>query len=96
MTAFAALGSKGWADRARADLERVGGRRPRSSGELTPTERQIVELAAEGLANKEIARTLDLAVHTVEVHLSRAYARLGVRSRAQLAARLSEPEPINP
>ncbi len=94
--AFAELGSEGWADRARADLERVGGRRPRSSGELTPTERQIVALAAEGLANKEIARTLDLAVHTVEVHLSRAYARLGVRSRAQLAARLSEPEPINP
>ena len=58
VTAFAELGSDGWADRARADLERVGGRRPRSSGELTPTERQIVELAAEGLANKEIARTL--------------------------------------
>ena len=96
VNAFAELGSDGWADRARADLERVGGRRPRSSGELTPTERQIVELAAEGLANKEIARTLDLAVHTVEVHLSRAYARLGVRSRGQLAARLSEPEPINP
>jgi DNA-binding NarL/FixJ family response regulator len=96
VAAFAALGSDGWAYRARADLERVGGRKPRSSGELTPTERQIVELAAEGLANKEIARTLDLAVHTVEVHLSRAYAQLGVRSRGQLAARLSALEPINP
>ena len=42
------------------------------------------------MANKEIAQALDLAVHTVEVHLSRAYARLGVRSRTQLAARLPE------
>jgi DNA-binding CsgD family transcriptional regulator len=40
------------------------------------------------MANKEIAAGLKLAVHTVEVHLSRAYAKLGVRSRAQLAARL--------
>jgi DNA-binding CsgD family transcriptional regulator len=88
--AFDVLGSTGWADRARSELERVGGRRPRSSGELTPTERQIVALAAGGLANKEIAQALDLAVHTVEVHLSRAYARLGVRSRTQLAARLPD------
>jgi DNA-binding CsgD family transcriptional regulator/tetratricopeptide (TPR) repeat protein len=96
VAAFDAIGSDGWAERARADLERVGGRRPRSSGELTPTERQIADLAASGLANKEIARTLDLAVHTVEVHLSRAYARLGIRSRAQLAARLAELSSVNP
>jgi DNA-binding NarL/FixJ family response regulator len=49
----------------------------------------VVELAAEGRANKEIARALHVTVHTVEVHLSRAYAKLGVRSRAQLASRLS-------
>jgi DNA-binding CsgD family transcriptional regulator len=73
---------------ARGELARVGGRRP--SGQLTPTEREVVELASAGLANKEIARSLHLAVHTVEVHLSRAYAKLGVRSRAQLAARLAE------
>jgi DNA-binding NarL/FixJ family response regulator len=53
----------------------------------------VVELAAGGMANKEIARTLHLAVHTVEVHLSRAYARLGVRSRAQLAAKLHDGKP---
>ena len=53
--AFAALGSSGWAVLAREDLDRVGGRRPRASGELTPTERAIVELAAGGMANKEIA-----------------------------------------
>jgi DNA-binding NarL/FixJ family response regulator len=68
----------------------VGGRKPRASGELTPTERDVVQLAAGGLANKEIAGRLNLAVHTVEVHLSRAYATLGVRSRSQLAAKLSD------
>lgn len=48
----------------------------------------MVGLAADGLSNKEIASTLFLSVHTVETHLSHAYAKLGVRSRAQLAARL--------
>jgi DNA-binding CsgD family transcriptional regulator len=88
--AFDAIGSAGWAERARAELARVGARRPRPTGELTPTEERVVELAAEGLANKEIARTLFVTVHTVEVHLSRAYAKLGVRSRSQLAGRLAE------
>ena len=48
----------------------------------------MVELAATGLSNKEIARTLFLSVHTVEVHLSRSYVKLGVRSRSQLARAL--------
>jgi DNA-binding CsgD family transcriptional regulator len=48
-----------------------------------------VQLAARGLANKEIARHLSIAVHTVDVHLSRAYLKLGVRSRSQLAAQLT-------
>jgi DNA-binding CsgD family transcriptional regulator len=88
--AFDAIGSAGWAERARAELARVGARRPRPTGELTPTEERVVALAADGLANKEIARTLFVTVHTVEVHLSRAYAKLGVRSRSQLAGRLAE------
>ena len=79
--------ASGWAQRARSELGRVGARRPQTSGELTATEREVVELAASGRANKEIAQALSLAVHTVEVHLSRAYAKLGVRSRAQLASR---------
>ena len=45
-------------------------------------------MAATGLSNKEIAQALYVTVHTVEVHLSRAYAKLGIRSRAQLASRL--------
>jgi DNA-binding CsgD family transcriptional regulator len=87
--AFEAIGSSGWAERARAELSRVGARRPRPTGELTPTEERVVALAAEGLANKQIAQTLFVTVHTVEVHLSRAYAKLGVRSRSQLAGRLA-------
>ena len=49
----------------------------------------MVELAADGLANKEIAATLSVTVRTVEVHLKHAYAKLGIRSRGQLARRLS-------
>jgi len=89
VSAFDELGSGGWADAARSELSRVGARKPSPSGELTPAERKTVELAAAGLANKEIAQALHVTVGTVEVHLSRSYAKLGIRSRAQLAARLS-------
>ena len=71
------------------ELARVGARRPPPAGELTAAQRRVVELAAEGLSNKEIASALFVTVHTVEVHLSHAYGKLGVRSRAQLAGRLS-------
>jgi DNA-binding CsgD family transcriptional regulator len=87
--AFDELGSGGWADAARSELARVGARKPSPSGELTAAERKTAELAAEGLANKQIAQALHVTVGTVEVHLSRSYAKLGIRSRAQLAARLS-------
>jgi DNA-binding CsgD family transcriptional regulator len=89
--AFVQLGSAGWAQRAQEELARVGGRVPGAPGALTPTEHDVVQLAARGLTNKEIARQLSLAVHTVEVHLSRAYGKLGVRSRSQLAAQLTQP-----
>ncbi len=88
-TAFDELGSPGWAGQARSDLARVPGRQPGPRGALTESERRVVELAAAGLSNKEIARTLFVTVNTVEVHLSHAYAKLGVRSRTQLAGRLS-------
>jgi DNA-binding CsgD family transcriptional regulator len=86
---FDAIGSPGWAAQARSELSRVGARRPVASGELTGSEQRAAELAATGMSNKEIARELFVTVHTVEVHLSRAYAKLGVSSRRQLAARLT-------
>jgi DNA-binding NarL/FixJ family response regulator len=88
--AFDALGSPGWAGESRSELARVGARRPAPSGKLTHAEQRAAEMAASGLSNKEIAQALHVTVHTVEVHLSRAYAKLGVRSRAQLASRLSD------
>ena len=88
-TAFDEIGSPGWADQARAELSRIGARKPRSGG-LTPSERRVAELAAAGKSNKEIAQELVITIHTVERHLSRAYAKLGIRSRGQLAARLAK------
>jgi DNA-binding CsgD family transcriptional regulator len=90
VAAFEELGATGWATSARSELARVAARPPQPHGELTSTERRVVELAADGLANKEIARDLFISVKTVERHLSHAYAKLGVRSRAQLARRLSQ------
>jgi DNA-binding NarL/FixJ family response regulator len=94
--AFERLGSPGWAAEAASELARVGARRPRPVGELTPTELRVAELAAAGRSNQEIARTLHVTVSTVEAHLSRAYAKLGVRSRSQLAGRLSSSSAANP
>jgi DNA-binding CsgD family transcriptional regulator len=85
---FDRLGCDGWATKARAELTRVSGRRPVEENQLTPSEQRAVELAVAGLSNKEIAKALFVSVYTVEAHLSHAYAKLGVRSRAQLASRL--------
>jgi DNA-binding CsgD family transcriptional regulator len=86
--AFDEIGSSGWAEEARSELTRVGARRPPRAGELTKTEQRVAELAAAGLANKQIAQDLFVSVKTVEAHLSHTYAKLGVRSRAQLARRI--------
>jgi DNA-binding CsgD family transcriptional regulator len=85
---FEQMGADGWAERARAERARVSGRAPAGPGELTPSEQRVAALAAEGLSNKEIAAQLVVTVFTVEAHLSSAYAKLGVRSRTQLARRL--------
>ena len=85
---FEQMGARLWAERARAELTRVASRA--APGELTPAERRVVELAAGGRSNKEIASELFVSVHTVEAHLSHAYAKLGVRKRSQLAGRLRD------
>jgi DNA-binding CsgD family transcriptional regulator len=90
-SAFDDLGSSGWAADARDELARVGARKPTTAGQLTPTERRVAQLAAGGMANKEIAATLVVTVNTVEFHLRNTYAKLGIRSRSQLAARLVPP-----
>ena len=80
---FDALGAMRWADRTRAELARVGLRRS-TGDELTEGERRVAQLAATGMTNKDVAATLFLSPKTVEVTLSRAYAKLGIRSRAEL------------
>src|SRR4029079_9656390 len=91
--AFDELGSPGWVDVARSVCARVGARGPALDGELTPAERGVAELAARGLANKEIAQEMVVSVKTVEFHLSNTYAKLGIRSRGGLAQSLGSHEP---
>ena len=80
------------ATRARDELEATGEKqRPLlATGveSLTPSERRVAELAAEGLRNREIAQTLFLTIKTVEMHLSRAYRKLDISSRRELRERL--------
>jgi DNA-binding CsgD family transcriptional regulator len=73
-----------WVERARAELGRIGGR-AQADG-LTPTEQRVAELVAEGRSNKEVAGELFVTVRTVEANLTRVYAKLGIRSRTELAA----------
>ncbi|HTZ88396.1 MAG TPA: LuxR C-terminal-related transcriptional regulator [Solirubrobacteraceae bacterium] len=73
-------------------LRRARGARKRPAGgweSLTPTELQVVELAAEGLTNPEIAERMFIARGTVKIHLSHVYAKLDVRNRSELAALVS-------
>ncbi|NRQ32737.1 AAA family ATPase [Nonomuraea sp. NN258] len=87
---FDRLGARPWAERARTELRAAGDTSsPASAGEaaanLSPQELQIVKLAAEGLTNKEIGAQLFLSPKTVSYHLYRAFPKLNVASRAQLA-----------
>jgi DNA-binding CsgD family transcriptional regulator len=56
---------------------------------FTPAQQRVIELAVAGLTNQEIAGRLFMSRRTVESHLTKAYRELGVRSRAQLIAALS-------
>jgi DNA-binding CsgD family transcriptional regulator len=67
-------------------LLRARGSAPTRYAELTPAEERVVVMAASGVSNRDIAERLFLSPRTVECHLSHAYAKLGVRSKAELAA----------
>jgi DNA-binding CsgD family transcriptional regulator len=84
---FERLGAPGWAEQARVELDRVGLRRARA--ELTATERRVAELAAAGLTNREVAARAFMSPKTVEANLARVYRKLGIRSRAELGARIA-------
>jgi DNA-binding CsgD family transcriptional regulator len=80
------LGAATWVERARDELGRIGGR-TREEG-LTAAERRVAALVAAGRTNREVADQLFLGERTVAGHLTRVYAKLGVRSRTELARRL--------
>jgi DNA-binding NarL/FixJ family response regulator len=86
---FEQLGAAPWAARTRAELattglSAAGGEAPRAAA-LTPQELQIARLAGQGLSNKDIAAQLFLSPKTVAYHLYKAYPKLGIASRAELA-----------
>jgi DNA-binding CsgD family transcriptional regulator len=82
---FAGLGNALWTRRAAAELSRIGLGPSRT--ELTATEQRIAELVASGHSNPQIATALFMSRKTVEAHLTHCYRKLGIRSRAELAAR---------
>jgi len=86
-------GSERLARIARAELAASGGRRRRRSEDgsaLTAQERRVAALAAQGLANVQIAAALHLSPKTVSSHLQRVYAKLGMHSRRELILRAKE------
>jgi DNA-binding CsgD family transcriptional regulator/tetratricopeptide (TPR) repeat protein len=89
---FATMGAEAFGERARRELlvtgRKVSKRSSKGSaasgGELTAQESQIARLAGEGLTNPEIAAQLFISTHTVEWHLRKVFAKLGISSRRQL------------
>ena len=88
---FEQLGAATWIERARSELGSIGGR-AREEG-LTPAEQRVAALVAEGRTNREVAAALFLGERTVASHLTHIYAKLGIRSRTELARVLPDQGP---
>ncbi len=88
-----ACAATGLAEHVRTELYAAGAR-PRTDARsgaaaLTASERRVADLASGGVTNRDIAQTLYVTPKTVEVHLSNAYRKLGIRSRRELGAALA-------
>ena len=88
---FGSLSAPPWAERARAELSRIG-LRPPAPLTLTATEQRVAALAASGHTNRQVAQALFLSPKTVEANLARIYRKLGISSRAQLGAAMARTE----
>jgi DNA-binding CsgD family transcriptional regulator len=88
-------GAKGLAEQARDELRIAGGRPRRATRSgvesLTPQERRVADLAADGLSNREIAERLFVSERTVETHLHHVFQKLTVTTRTALATLLENP-----
>jgi DNA-binding CsgD family transcriptional regulator len=98
---FASMGAEAFAERTRRELLATGATARRrtvpTSDRLTAQEQQIASLARDGLSNPEIAARLFISPRTVQYHLGKVFAKLGIRSRAQLHRVLSSgTEPAGP
>jgi DNA-binding CsgD family transcriptional regulator len=91
---FEVVGAQRWVERTKKELSATGETARRRDGaeesSLTPRERQIAELVAGGASNHEVATRLFLSRKTVEYHLHKAYTKLGIGSRSQIASALGE------
>jgi ATP/maltotriose-dependent transcriptional regulator MalT len=87
------LGANLLSEEAHEELIAAGARPRRlirsGADALTPSERRIAGLAAEGLSNRDIAQSLFVTLRTVEMHLSNAFRKLDISSRTQIAAALA-------
>jgi len=83
---FEELGAATWLERARSELRSIGGRTKQQG--LTAAELRVAALVAEGRTNREVATALFLGERTVASHLTHIYAKLGVRSRTDLARKV--------
>jgi len=96
---FRALESRPWAHRTATELRACGIALPGAVasaaglGALTPQQREIIELAAQGLTNREIAQRMHLSPRTVQSHLHRSFPKLGIAGRLQLHAVISPADP---
>ncbi|HEX5909369.1 MAG TPA: LuxR C-terminal-related transcriptional regulator [Thermoleophilaceae bacterium] len=93
--AFRQLGASRAMDAAAGVLRELGaatGARPRSQGELTAREREVLELVARGMSNAQIAQTLVITEKTAGHHVSRILSKLGVRNRTEAAAHAAHRE----
>ena len=92
---FEELGAPLWFARTETELRRIPIRRGAPEG-LTPTEEQVAALVASGRTSREVARALFMSPKTVEANLTRIYRKLGIRSRAELGAKMAQRERGNP
>lgn len=85
---FERIGTPLWAERARSELGRLGLRRAPTE-ELTESERRVAELTAKGMTRRQVSRAVFVSPKTVDATLVRVYRKLGIRSRAELGARMA-------